>query len=171
MAMPRILKNWNIFNDAQSYLGVAKEATIPKLVRKMEGYRGGGMNGSVKADMGMGDDGMVFEYTLGGLDLVSIKQFAATSAGAIQLRFAGAYQQDDTGQVSAGEIVVRGRYEEIDFGNAKPGDLGEQKIKMPCSYYKLIVDGAEIIEIDILNFIERVDGKDMLAAQRKAIGL
>lgn len=171
MAMPRILKNLNLFNDANSYLGVSKSATLPKLSRKTEKYRGGGMNGPVAVDLGIGDDGLVFEFSLGGFDLITVKQYAATNASAVQLRFTGAYQQDDTGQVHSVEGVVRGRHEEIDFGEGKPGELGEQKVKMNCSYYKLLVDGEEVVEIDILNFVERVDGKDMLEAQRKALGI
>ncbi|ELN4703478.1 phage major tail tube protein, partial [Escherichia coli] len=39
------------------------------------------------------------------------------------------------------------------------------------SYYKLTVDGDTIIEIDLLNMISIVDGDDLLADHRKAIGL
>ena len=47
----------------------------------------------------------------------------------------------------------------------------EHSITTTCSYYKLIVDNEEIIEIDLLNFIEKVNGVDMLEKQRAAIGL
>ncbi len=80
MAMPRKLKNLNLFNDANSYLGVVKSATLPPLGRKMEGYRGGGMNGPVKADLGFSDDGIQFEWKTGGLDLIALKQFGAVNA-------------------------------------------------------------------------------------------
>ncbi|MER1633613.1 phage major tail tube protein, partial [Proteus mirabilis] len=39
------------------------------------------------------------------------------------------------------------------------------------TYYKLVMDGQEIIEIDIVNMVEKVDGKDLLQAQRDALGL
>ncbi|HCF4877716.1 TPA: phage major tail tube protein, partial [Pseudomonas aeruginosa] len=48
MAMPRKLKNMNLFNDGGSYQGVVKSCTLPPLARKMEAFRGGGMNGPVK---------------------------------------------------------------------------------------------------------------------------
>lgn len=38
-------------------------------------------------------------------------------------------QRDDTGETSAVEIVVRGRHEEIDFGNQKQGDDTETSVK------------------------------------------
>ncbi len=171
MAMPRKLKNMNMFNDANSYLGVAKSSTPPPLSRKMEGYRGGGMNGPVKADLGWSDDGIQFDWTLGGLDLIALKQFGAVKADGVMLRWVGAYQQDDTGEVIAVEMVVRGRHETIDMGDAAPGEDTEHKITTTCSYYKLVVNGEVIIEVDLLNFIEIIDGVDMLEAQRKALGI
>lgn len=171
MAMPRKLKNMNMFNDANSYLGVSKSATPPPLSRKMEGYRGGGMNGPVKADLGWSDDGIQFEWTLGGLDLIALKQFGAVKADGVLLRWVGAYQQDDTGEVIAVEMVVRGRHETIDMGEAAPGEDTEHKITTTCSYYKLVVNGEVIIEVDLLNFIEIIDGVDMLEAQREALGI
>ncbi len=69
------------------------------------------------------------------------------------------------------EAVVRGRYSEIDMGNAKPGADTEHKFKASCSYYKLIVNGREVVEIDIPGMVFKVNGDDRLAAIRAAIGL
>lgn len=171
MALPRKLKNFNIFNDANSYQGVAKSVTLPNLARKMESYRGAGMNGPVKADMGLSDDGLQVEWTLGGWDLLALRQWGATNVNAVALRFTGSLQRDDTGEVSAVEVVMRGRHEEIDFGDAEPGNDTEHSITTTLTYYKLIVDGEELIEIDILNMIEIVNGTDILAEQRAALGL
>ena len=171
MAMPRKLKNMNLFNDGHSYLGVAKAVTLPKLTRKMEAWRGAGMNGPVKADLGFGDGGIQLEWTLGGLDLVVLRQFGHASATGVQLRFAGAYQQDDTGEVTAVEVIVRGRHEEIDKGEATPGEDTEHKITTTCAYYKLVVNGVTEIEIDLLGGVENVGGEDRMAEQRKAIGV
>lgn len=171
MALPRKLKNMNLFNDGNSYTGVAKSVTLPALGRKMEAYRGGGMNGPVKADLGFSDDGIQLEWKLGGLDLMVLKQFGAVNASGVPLRFAGAFEQDDTGEVSAVEITVRGRHETIEMGDAQPGEDTEHSITTTCTYYKLTVDNEDIIEIDLLNFIEKVGGVDMLEKQRSAIGL
>lgn len=171
MAMPRKLKNLNLFNDGNSYLGVVKSVTLPPLGRKMEAYRGGGMNGSVKADLGFSDDGIQFEWKTGGLDLIALRQFGSVNASGIMLRFSGAFQQDDTGDVSTVEVVVRGRHETIEMGDASPGEDTEHSITTTCSYYKLTVDNEDIIEIDLLNFIEKVNGVDMLEKQRNALGI
>ena len=122
MALPKKLKMMDLFNEGNSYLGQTGEVTIPKLVRKFEDWRGGGMNGNVKIDLGLGDDITEFNWKLGGIDNLIIEQWGAQTVSANMLRFAGSYQRDDTGETTAVEIVVRGRHEEIDFGNQKAGD-------------------------------------------------
>jgi len=171
MALPKKLKHLNLFNDGNSYLGVAKSLTLPTLSRKLEAYRGGGMEGPVKVDLGHSDDGLQIEWTLGGWDLIAMRQFAAVRVDGVQLRFAASVQRDDTGEVSAVEIVMRGRHEEVDFGDAEPGEDTEHKITTALTYYKLTVDSEEIVEIDLLNFIYVVDGKDRLEDHRKALGI
>ena len=169
MGMPAKLKDFNLFNDAQSYVGLIPELTPPKLTRQMEKYRAGGMTGPVKADFG--NDEIVLEWTAGGLIVNALKQYGNKSHSGVQLRFAGAYENDDTGEVDACEIVVRGRHEEIDMGSAKPAEDTKHKFKTTCSYYKLTVNGEVIIELDFMNGVENIGGVDRNAKIRKAIGL
>ena len=170
MALPKKLKMMDLFNEGNSYLGQTGEVTIPKLVRKFEDWRGGGMNGKVKIDMGLGDDISEFNWKLGGIDELVIEQWGAATVSAHMLRFAGSYQRDDTGEAKSVEIVVRGRHEEIDFGNQKAGDDTEKTIKTIWSYYKLSIDGVVKVEIDIPNMIEIVNGVDLLEKHRANIG-
>ena len=144
MALPRKLKRLNVFLNGDNWVGEAEDFTPAKLSRKFEAYRGGGMNGPVKADLGMSDDGIQFEWKTGGLDLISLRQFGAVNASSVALRFSGPYQQDDTGEVSNVEVVVRGRHETIEMGDAQPGEDTEHSMTTTCSYYKLNVDGEEI---------------------------
>ena len=53
MGLPRKIKNFTLFNEGLSYLGEVDEVTLPKLTRKTEEFRGGGMNGPVATDMGL----------------------------------------------------------------------------------------------------------------------
>lgn len=169
MALPNSLKNFNVYNDGKNFMGIIEELKLPKLARKFEEFRGGGMDGPVSLDMGQ--EKLEIEQICSGFVLDAYKAYGATKAAGVMLRFAGAYQREDTGEVQAVEIVVRGRHQEIDGGDAKVGDKGKTTIKSALTYYKLTVDNEEIIEIDLLNFVFKVDGTDMLEAQRKAIGL
>ncbi|MGL6112681.1 MAG: phage major tail tube protein [Rubrivivax sp.] len=169
MALPRKLKNMNVFYNGENFIGQAAEVTLPKLARKMEAWRGGGMTGEVKIDMGM--EALELEATYGGLMAEMYRDFGIAKIDGVMLRFAGAYQRDDTDAVDAVEIVMRGRHEEIDPGNAKAGDDTSFKVKSALSYYKLSINNETLVEIDLINMIERVNGEDRLAQQRKAIGL
>lgn len=169
MALPNALKNFNVYVDGLSYMGVVEELKLPKLARKMEAFRGGGMDGEV--DIDLGQEKLEIEQTLGGFVADAYKAYGVTKANGVLLRFAGAYQRDDTGAVQAVEVVVRGRHAEIDPGSAKGGDKNTTTVKSSLTYYKLTVDGKDLVEIDIPGFLFKVNGVDMLAEQRKAIGL
>lgn len=170
MALPNQLKNLNVYADGNSLMGVIEEVALPKLARKMETFQGGGMVAPVDIDIGL--EKLELSLTCGGGYVLEIlKQFGLGKANGALIRYAGAYQRDDTGDVAAVEIVTRGRYSEIDFGSAKVGDKSTVKANVSLSYYKLVIDGTVIIEVDALAFIYIVNGVDMLDKQRKAIGL
>jgi hypothetical protein len=169
MALPKKLKYLNLFNDGNSYLGVVSSLTLPKLTRKLENYRGGGMSGSTSVDFGLDDDALALEWTLGGMDELVLQQWGSSSD--IPLRFAGSFQRDDTGDISAVEVVMRGRHKEFDFGEYKQGEDTTTKISTQCTYFKLTIDGKELIEVDTVNMVEIVNGVDRLSEHRSALGL
>jgi P2 family phage contractile tail tube protein len=169
MALPRILKNFNVFYNGVSFAGQCTELGLPKLSRKTDSYRPGGVNGEIDIDMGL--DKLELDHTYAGFMRDILNDFGSAKIDGAMLRFAGAYEHEDTGEIDAVEIVVRGRHKEIDFGNAKAGDKSEFKVKSSLTYYKLSINSSTVIEIDLLNMIENINGTDMLAAQRKAVGL
>jgi len=169
MALPRKLKNFNLFGDGESYMGQVEEVKLPTLARAMEDLRAGGMSGPVKTDHGM--EAMEMESKFAGYMRAVVRQFGITTHDGVPLRFAGAYQADDTAAVDAVEIIVRGRHQEIDRGTAKAGDNTEFTVKTAISYYKEVVNGVTEVEIDFVNMIEIIGGVDRLAEQRRAIGV
>lgn len=169
MGLPSKLKNFNLFNDGASYIGLVPELTLPKLSRKMEDYIAGGMSGPIEIDYH--NEKIELDWTAGGLLVDALAQYGAITHDAIMLRFAGAYQNDQDGAVDAVEIVVRGRHKEIEMGNAKMADKSEQKYKTTCSYYKLVVNGEDLIELDFINGVEIIGGIDRTAEIRAAIGM
>ncbi|WP_338507587.1 phage major tail tube protein [Erwinia aphidicola] len=168
MALPRKLKGLNLFNDSNSYQGVVTAVTLPKLSRKLDTYRGGGMNGAGFIDNGLDDDALDMEWTIGGVDDLVLSQWGGS---AVPLRFTGSYQRDDTEEEIAVEIEVRGRHQAFDFGEAKQGEDTETKITTKNTYFKLTWNGKELIEIDTVNMVEKVNGIDRLEQRRKNLGL
>ncbi|ENA6929858.1 phage major tail tube protein, partial [Escherichia coli] len=67
------------------------------------------------------------------------------------------------------DIEVRGRITEIDMGEAKQGEDTEHSYSMKNTWYRLSVDDLEKIEFDVLNFIWRIDGKDVLPDRTRSM--
>ncbi|MCK3655818.1 phage tail protein [Pasteurellaceae bacterium Macca] len=169
MALPRKLKLFNVFLDGNHYQGQAVAITLPKLTSKVEAYRAGGMMGEVDVDLGL--EKLELEHTYGGIMPEIFKQFGLANIDGAMVRFSGSYQRDDTGETDAVDIVMRGRHTEIDGGESKSGDDTEFKVKSSLTYYKLTINGADVVEIDMLNTVFKVDGQDRYAQHRKNIGL
>lgn len=169
MALPSKLKNFNLFGDGNVWRALIDSVTLPKLTRKVEEWRGGGMHGPIEVDLGL--EKLEMSFKAGGFLLDGYRAFGGTTHNANNWRFAGAYQDDSTGAVTPVEIVVSGRVREIDPGDAKAGDNTEHTHTISVSYYKLVVAGSDVIEIDMPGLVFKVGGSDTLGDIRRAIGM
>lgn len=169
MALPHKLKYMNLFNDAASYMGEVAEVVLPKLTRKMEEWRAGGMGRPLMVDMG--GEALTIEWTCGGIMKDVFKQYGIVKHDGVQIRFAGSYRAEDQDDPMAVEVVIRGRHSEIDPGTAKVGDDTAFKVTSQVSYYKLTINGEVLVEIDVIGMVEKIGGVDLLLKDRKAIGM
>ena len=171
MALPKKLKYFNMFFDGDNYFGMVPEITPAKLTRKTEDYQAGGMPGSVAVDLGFDAGALDMDITLGGMDAGLLKKWGIATADGMQTRYAGSYQDDSTGEAVPVEIQTRRRFTEMDPGTSKTGDDTSHKYTLKNTYYKLTINGEEIIEVDVLNMIYKVGGVDMMEKHRANIGL
>lgn len=169
MNLPSKLKMMNLFLAGYGFGGEAKTVKLPSLKFMTEKFSGGGMAGAVNWRTGQVDD-LKLEYTIGGMSVQALKASGETEIDGVQLRFGGAYQRPDTGAVQSVEVVVHGQQNEIDMGDAEIGKDTDHKYVVDCVYYQLTIDGAELIEIDILNGVLKINGVDQLAPLRQAAG-
>lgn len=171
MALPRKLKNLMMFVDGVEYIGQVPSVTLPKLTRKTEAYSAGGMAGAVGIDHGLDDDALIVEWERGGWAREETRALGTARLDGVLIRFTGSLQREDTGAVDSVEIIMRGRHEEIDRGEAKRGEDTSTKIKTRCAYYKETFNGITDVEIDVLNMVEAYGGVDRQAEHRRALGL
>jgi P2 family phage contractile tail tube protein len=119
----------------------------------------------------MGMEALEMKSVFGGPERAMLRQFGVVRVNGVYLRFVGFYQQQDTGQSDTIEIVVRGRHAEIEMGDQELGSAADFTVTSALAYYKLIWNGRTEIEIDPLNMVQIVDGVDLMAEQRSALGL
>lgn len=169
MGMPKKLKNFALFGDGESWVGEIPSATLPTITKKMEEYRAGGMHGPVEVDLG--HEKLELGIKAGGLKTQLIAMLGSQTVGANVFRFAGAYQDDATGLVSAVEVIARGRLREWNPNEAQAGENNDHDFTVSLSYYKVTVDGADLLEIDVPGMVFKVGGSDVYSAIRMAIGM
>lgn len=168
--LPRTLKNFSLFVDGRGYAGKVDELTLPKLSRKMEEYRAGGMAAPVEIDMGM--EKLECNFTLSEYSEEVLRLWGLTDVAGCSLKFKGSLEADDaSGTQTPVEVIVRGRWRELDMGGWKGGDKATLKVAVAVSYYKYTSGGQDLIEIDVPGMIEKVGGVDRLAATRANLGL
>ncbi|MBG6242232.1 MAG: phage major tail tube protein [Candidatus Symbiopectobacterium sp. Dall1.0] len=158
MAVPHKLRLCTTFVNGNNQIGKVTSVTLPKLTRKTEDFQGGGMMGSVAVDLGLDAGALDASMVVGGM----VKKLLQEYGGGIdetRLRFAGEYYTDGDSQLA--EVEMRGRVTEIDNGETKQGDDTSVTYALKNTYYKLSIDDQPIIEIDLLNFIYKKDGKNI----------
>ncbi|QSH40921.1 phage major tail tube protein [Lentisphaerota bacterium ZTH] len=166
--LDNILANCNVFVDGKGYAGKCEELSLPKLTLKTEEFRGGGMDAPVEIDMGM--EKLEAAFDLNGYESDVLKFYGVADGNKVPLRFKGAQRQSD-GAIKPVDIEMTGMLKEIDMGSWKAGERAKTKYTMNLNYYKFSLDGNVIYEIDIMNNIRKINGKDQKAAERKAIGM
>ena len=168
--LPQKIKDAIITIDGVGYVGKTESITWPKLARKLEEYRGGGMSGTIKLDMGQEAMSMGFELAEHSPEI--LKNYGICSAGGVLLRINASAEADDFDCTnSAIEVIVRGRWSELDGGDTKSGDNSTLKVSMELTYFKYTLDGEELIEIDPVNNILISGGVDRLAERRNNLKL
>lgn len=161
MGLPKKLKNCNAHVDGVGYLGRIAEFEEPTLALATEDWRGGGMLGSVKIDLGL--EPMEAKLKMGGHEASLFRKFGTTQIDGVRVRLVGAYQADNGSAAEAVECYIGGRFAEIAPGTSKPGDDTEQEYTLPLSYYRREVNGRVEVEIDMVAGVFMVDGFDRYA--------
>lgn len=68
-------------------IGVAQEATLPKLTLKTVSYRAGGMLAPVSVDLELDDGALDMEVTVSGMVMSLLSRMYEDTADSMQLRF------------------------------------------------------------------------------------
>ncbi|MGX7817976.1 phage major tail tube protein [Klebsiella pneumoniae] len=172
MALPRKFKHLNIFNAGNNWMGIAESVTLPKFTRKL----GKLPRRRVCPVQSVLISGWMMARWIRKSPSAALRRFclnrwAKPRWTACSCALPGLFQRDDTGEVQAVELVVRGRHKEVDSGEWKTGESNSTKVSSVNCYAKLTINGEVLYEVDAINMIEVVDGVDLMEEHRNAIGL
>lgn len=168
MALPRVLRNYQMFIDGQGFAGRVDAVTMPALELVTEEHRAGGMDVPVDLDMGMNP--IRFQLTMAEHIEAVYRSFGVLSAPPISFSLRSAVQAQG-GPVEPVIMTCIGRFRSITPGESTLATKNGHTAEATCNYYRLDINGSNVVEIDVVNMKRLIDGVDQLAEQRGAIGL
>ncbi len=159
-----------VYEDATEHVGIA-EVTLPEISSITEEISGAGMGGKVES------------VILGAIEaMTTTLNFRTVTRNAVKLHeprqhnidLRAAQQQKDT--TKGVTEVVRVKHlltltpKKLNPGKVATASAAEVSGEYATTYFATYIDGKKMLEIDPLNYIYFVNGKDWLADVRKALG-
>ncbi len=159
-----ILRNCTLWADRVSKLGQIGDITVPVPTDKLEEMRNSGMIKLREVKMGL--DKLEFSFKMPGLDPQVIKLFGLKPGVETPFMVTGALVDED-GTDHSGVLTIRGFIKTANGGTWQPGERSENDYAVAVHYYKLEIDGEELLEVD--DFDIKVGGVSQYAGQRASM--
>ncbi len=163
---PEVINNFRVYNDASRVMGTTGEMSLAGLKAITATVSGAGILGEyVTAVVGMFQS-MQQEIPFRMVDRDYFNMLNTGEQSKIVLR--SSIQQrnraeGNTLSTQAMRLVFRGHPTEANFGTVKIGDLMNASITLELTYILVELGGETVLELDKLNNVYKVNGKDLLA--------
>lgn len=163
--------NANIYLDGKSLLGRAEEVSLPTVKQIMSEHKALGMNGKFELPAGVDKLETRIKWNSFYRDTM-VKAANPDAAVNIQCR-SSIKTYGSAGVLNEVPCVVHmtAQFKDFPLGNFKQQDNVELESNLNVTYCKLVIDGTEVLEIDVLANIHKVNGTDILAKYRANLGI
>lgn len=158
----------NIYRDGTRMVGVSDEITLPSYELETEEIRGFGMLGGINSPSAVNVGSMEQEITMRMLDDDAFDAMGTGDAVDFTIR-GGMQRMSGTGNIEevGARVVERGYLKSVDPGTMKQGSPMNTTLKYEVIYLMIEIDGVKKVEIDKLNCVHYINGKDLLEKARK----
>lgn len=163
--------NANIYLDGKSFLGRAEEINLPTVKQIMSEHKALGMNGKFEISAGIDKLEASIKWNSFYRD-VMVK--AANPDQAVQLQCRSSVKTvGSAGVLSEVPCVIHltANFKDFPLGNFKQHDNVELTSALNVTYCKVVYDGQELLEVDVLANVYKVNSNDMLAKYRANLGI
>ncbi len=167
--IPTVTNTFNVYNKGNALIGMSSEITIPDFTAITEEMSGSGLLGKIQeAVMGHFDSQ---EMEIGFLNLDDDIFSFADPLEVVDLNLRASQQTLSKGGGTAGyrgiRIAVRGKLKSFKPGVLKQAGLMNASVTLEMHYILIEIDGETKLELDKLNQVYRVGGKDIMEEMRK----
>lgn len=162
--IPEKIADFNVYSNGNKLIGVTGEVTLPDLVQKSESISGPGILGEIDVpSIGQYES---LEQTIP-FRTIHTKMFEHMNPKtAVDLTLRGAIQvldgEGNTKFVGL-RVVMRGLQKGFKPGKVAAGSPMDSELSFELTYLMIEVDGQNEFELDKLNTVLKIHGKDVLA--------
>lgn len=159
-----------VYEDATEYYGMS-EVTLPEISNLTEEISGAGMGGKVEAVILGAIEAMTTTLNFRTVTKNAIKLHEPREHK-IDLRVAQQNKNATKGITEVGRVkhLLTLTPKKLNPGKVATASAAEVSGEYATTYFATYIDGKKMLEIDPLNYIYFVNGKDWLADVRKALG-
>lgn len=162
--IPTKINRYNVYNRGNRLLGMGDELTLPDFEASTETVSGAGILGEIDDPTPGYFTNQEIEIPFRILDKEATDMLDITKA--VQLEIRGAEQTTDSGgdiEFRGVRVVVRGRSNKFTPGKMKAGNPMDTSITLSILYILIELEGEPVLELDKLNEVFKINGKDILA--------
>lgn len=159
-----------LYEDSTEYMGMAN-VTLPDLTALTQSINGAGIAGNVEAVLLGQFDAMTLGIKFRTLT-PQVMKLAEPRIHNIELRIAQQNEDTVTGTLPINSVkhLFRVVPKSTKGGSIAPASPSDGSGEYAVRYWATFIDGKKMLEIDPMNFICVINGKDCTADVRKALG-
>ncbi|MBQ9273291.1 MAG: phage major tail tube protein [Succinivibrio sp.] len=163
--------NYNIYAEGERLVGVGT-VDMPEISFLTDTLKGAGIAGELETPVLGHTQSMSCTINWRTVTEDALKMLD-TQGTTLTLRAAQQEVAGDTNALSAYglKVVLKTLPKNVGLGTLEPGASTDTSTELEVSYLKIEVKGKEILEIDKLNFVYKVNGQDRMSAVRQAMGV
>jgi len=166
--MPDKVTDFNVYTNNTKLVGITGEVTLPSLEALTSTVSGTGILGELET-VNIGHFGSTTVELTWKVLLDKTFNLLTYSGEALILR--GAIQRINNGKVDqiGVKITLKWMPKALDMGKLAQNAQMESKNTLEVFYIKVEINGKTTLELDKLNYVFKVNGKDQLSAIKKLI--
>ncbi len=171
MAIATKINAYNAYLSGSKLIGLADEVTLPDFEAMTETLSGAGLLGEIDEPLLGHFKSIEMEIPFRTLNNDIFKLANAQSNVNVTLRMSTQTlnESDMNTDFIPSRVVIKGKNKSFSGGKVKQGNGTGSSIKIEVMYILIEVNGKSKFELDKINFVYKVDGKDLLDKVRKQV--
>lgn len=162
--IPEKVNDYNVYQDGAKLIGLAADVELPSIKMKTSTIEGVGVGGEIDSPTIGQFESLEAKMKFNTLYSSATDLMNPINTVNLTLRAAQQVYDKTGGYAFKGlRIVMGGRVKEFNPGTVKKGDTMDAETTLELTYYMIEVDGEQVVEVDKLNGVYKVNGSDMLA--------